>query len=68
MTVAEQYPPKAAHGEVLWYKPQPRSIMGRDGAASDGGTGWTCDPGYADVSYGVGDGKGTSFIPWPPVP
>lgn len=58
-TIAEQYPVRDPSDP--WYKPAPRSIEGRDGAVSDGGQGWTNNPGYADPSYGVGDGKGTAF-------
>lgn len=63
MTIAEQYPPREQNDGTVWWKPAPRSVMGRDGAVSDKGAGWTSQPGYADPSYGVGDGKGTSFLP-----
>lgn len=64
-TIAEQYPAHPQDG-ALWYKPEPRRLQGKDGFASDGGQGWTNDPGFADRSYGVGDGQGTPYPPKTP--
>lgn len=55
MTVAENFPARTDGNGTTWYRPAPRSLPGRDGLTSDGGTGWTSNPAYADPSYGVGD-------------
>lgn len=61
MTVAEQYPAHEGPPGTFWYKPHPRKLVSRDGAFTDNGTGWTSHPGYADKSYGVGDGEGNAY-------
>jgi len=58
-TIAEMYP--VQNPDDPWYRSQPRVTETRDGMQSDGGMGWTSNPGYAHVSYGVGDGQGNAF-------
>lgn len=62
-TVAEQYPPQEQANGTTWYRSAPVAKEGREGGEklSFNQLGWTSSPGWADPSYGVGDGNGTAF-------
>ena len=62
-TVAEMYPVQEQANGTAWYRSAPVRKDGREGSEtlSFNQLGWTSQPGWADPSYGVGDGKGTAF-------
>jgi hypothetical protein len=62
-TIAERFPVRAQGNGTAWYRSAPVRKDGREGAEtlSFNQLGWTSNPGLADPSYGVGDGKGNAF-------
>ena len=62
-TVAQKYPVREQANGTKWYRSAAVAREGREGGEklSFNQLGWTSNPGWADPSYGVGDGNGTAF-------
>lgn len=61
-TVAEQFPCRGPDDNGnSWYMGAKRTHTIRGEKISDERPGWTSNPGWADPSYGVGDGQGNAY-------